>query len=100
MDNKLTTLCWRMLLLFRILLIALPLITTISWLFPVNDFSMTMYFGPTIGHSINGDLKDALQKFQWSNKAFGIAGALVSLLPLLMGLSKIIQLDSKKFYFY
>lgn len=92
MDNRLTVLCQRMLLLFRILLIGLPLFTTFSWIFPINDFSMTMYFGPTIGHSINGDLKEALQKFQWNNQAFGIAGALVSLLPLLIGLYKLIQL--------
>ena len=51
-----------------------------------------MYFGPTIGHSVNGDLKEALQKFQWNNQIFGIAGALVSLLPLLIGLYKLIQL--------
>lgn len=92
MDNRLTVLCRRMLLLFRILLIGLPLFTIFSWLFPVNDFSMTMYFGPTIGHSVNGDLKEALQKFQWNNQIFGIAGALVSLLPLLIGLYKLIQL--------
>ena len=92
MDNKLTILCRRMLLLLRILLIGLPLIMLFSWAFPDNAFSINAYFGPTIGHSINGDLKAALQKFQWNNKAFGIAGALVSLLPLLIGLHKLIQL--------
>jgi hypothetical protein len=92
MDKKLITLCQRMLLLFRFLLIALPLIVLFSWAFPDNAFSMTMYLGSTIGHSISGDLRTALQKFQWNNKAFGIAGSLVSLLPLLIGLHKLVQL--------
>lgn len=92
MDNKLTTLCRRMLLLFRFLLIALPLITVFSWAFPDNAFSINAYFEPAIGHSITGDLRTVLQRFQWNNKAFGIAGALVSLLPLLIGLYKLTQL--------
>lgn len=92
MNDKLTKLSNRILVILRIILILIPLTIIFSWLVPTNNFIKNTYLGTTIGNLIKGDPNIEIAKFLWNNKAFGLLGSSVGVLPLLLGMILLLKL--------
>ena len=88
MNEKLKRVSLRVLLLLRILLILIPVITLLSWLFPDNTLSKCI-LGPSIGGFIKAD---QVNVFMWNNKLIGLVGSFFNLLPFVLSLIWLIKL--------
>lgn len=88
MYEKLNKVSLRVLLLLRILLILIPVITLLSWIFSDNIWSQSI-LGPSIGEFIKAD---QVNVFRINNKLIGITGSLFNLLPFILSLFGLIQL--------
>ncbi len=83
MYEKLNKVSLRALLLLRILLILIPVITLLSWIFSDNIWSQS------IGEFIKAD---QVNVFRINNKLIGITGSFFNLLPFILSLLGLIQL--------
>lgn len=78
MDSKLKKLSITMLWIIRLLIVGLPLLYILVWLFPDNSFSMNAVINPSLGNHLPG-------KLELNNRLLGIIGSLVCSLPLWIG---------------
>lgn len=88
MHEKLKRVSLRVLLLLRVLLIIIPVITVLSWLFPDTTLSQCI-LGPSIGGYIKAD---QVNVFMWNNKLIGLVGSFFNLLPFALSLVCLIKL--------
>lgn len=88
MHEKLKRVSLRALLLLRILVILIPVITLLSWLFPDNILSKSI-LSPSIGGFIKAD---QVNVFMWNNKLIGLVGSFFNLLPFVLSLVWLIKL--------
>lgn len=88
MYKKLNKISLRVLLLLRVLVILIPVVTLLSWIFSENIFSESI-LGPSIGELIKAD---QVNIFKLNNKLIGIAGSFFNLLPFVLSLVWLIRL--------
>ncbi len=92
MNKKLIIQTRRVILVLKVLIILIPILAILSWIFSKNIEFSNFYLGPTIGNFIKGDFAAEISKFKWNNKLIGLAGSGISLLPLILGLGLLIRL--------
>lgn len=82
MDKQLKKLSTALLWIIRVLMIILPLMDILVWLFPHNQFSLNAVIAPALSDHFNDKNFASLQI---NNQLLGMSGSLVALLPLWLG---------------